>query len=77
MKASIYGHIDIVKILLDNKANIHAKTDSGYTALMFASRYGHKDIVNILRNEHNRLIKVNIGNCFCSDINGVIVKYLY
>ena len=44
---------------------------------MEASRYEHKDIVKLLRNEHIRLIKVNIGNCFCSDINGVISKYLY
>ena len=77
MFASFNGHKDIVKLLLDNKENINAKNNYGSTALTHASINGYTDIVNLLRTEHIRLIKDNIGNCFCSDIVGVIVKYLY
>ena len=29
----IYGHVDIVRILVNHKANVNAKTDSGDTPL--------------------------------------------
>ena len=75
--ASIHGRIDVVKHLLKNKANIDAKNNYGTTALIYASRYGYINTAKLLRNEHIRLIKVNIGNCFCSDINGIISSNLY
>ena len=35
--ASIEGHQDIVKLLIQNKADVNAKTQYGNTALMFGN----------------------------------------
>ena len=49
MWASMKGYISIVKLLLDNKANVDwSPTQSKITALHLASKYGHKDIVESL-----------------------------
>jgi len=50
MLASGYGHIEIVKMLLDRGAtNISAAASShGWTALSYAAERGHTDIVNLL-----------------------------
>lgn len=44
-----YGHITIVRELLDKGANIEAKNDLGRTPLCFAVRNGHEHIVQLLR----------------------------
>ncbi len=49
MHASIYGHKEIVEILISNKADVNAKDNDDFTALMYASREGHKEIVEILK----------------------------
>jgi ankyrin repeat protein len=45
MSASSRGKLDIVKILIANKADVNAKTDAsdskGFTALIYASLGGH------------------------------------
>ena len=55
MKASDEGYADVVRLLLDNKAdpNIPFKIDEEYelngeTALFFAARKGHVNIVKLL-----------------------------
>ncbi len=40
--------IEIAQYLLDNGANINAKTCNGWTALMYASSYGYLDMVKFL-----------------------------
>jgi ankyrin repeat protein len=43
-----YGHGDIVKMLLDAGANVHAKNGSGSTALIGAATRNYKEIVELL-----------------------------
>ncbi len=42
------GHIEVVKILLANGADINAKDKNGITALNLASENGYKEIVYLL-----------------------------
>src|SRR6185312_8461130 len=42
------GHKDVVEFLLQNKADIKAKSDSGWTALHAAAYHGHKDVAELL-----------------------------
>ena len=44
----IYGHVDIVRILVNHKANVNAKTDSGDTPLTLAVRHGCDSVVHAL-----------------------------
>ncbi|MEE2993077.1 MAG: ankyrin repeat domain-containing protein, partial [Gemmatimonadota bacterium] len=46
--ASSYGHIEIVKLLLDHSADVNAKATVNWTALMAASRGDHAEIVRLL-----------------------------
>jgi len=48
MWASMYGHIEVVKLLLEAGADVNAKTIDGDTALKWASDYGHTEIVKLL-----------------------------
>ena len=42
------GHTEIVKFLIDAKANLNIKTNYGYTASMLAAKGGHTEIVKFL-----------------------------
>jgi ankyrin repeat protein len=42
------GHIEIVRLLLENSANIDVKDDIGFTSLSAASASGHTDVVKLL-----------------------------
>jgi ankyrin repeat protein len=44
-RASEYGHLDVVNVLIDHGADVHASDDY---ALHWASRYGHTDVVKLL-----------------------------
>ncbi|MBA4418923.1 MAG: hypothetical protein C0392_13605 [Syntrophus sp. (in: bacteria)] len=50
MHAAWFGHIDVMRILIDKGADVNAKSSTGDTALIRASKYGHPDVVNIQRN---------------------------
>ena len=51
MLASNKGHTDIVKLLLENKADIEAKNKTNSTPLIIASDKGYKDIVKIFQSD--------------------------
>jgi len=44
--ASRYGHVEVVKVLLDSGANVHADDDR---ALQWASENGHVEVVKVLK----------------------------
>jgi ankyrin repeat protein len=48
LMASMYGHIDIVELLLKSGANINKKDGNGYTALYWATARGFKNIIRLL-----------------------------
>lgn len=48
MEASQEGHTDLVRFLLQNKANVHAETQTGDTALTHACENGHTDAAGVL-----------------------------
>lgn len=54
MVAALKGNIDIVKILIQNGAEIKAKTSDGATALNIAKQAGNNEIVSFLRNVNNK-----------------------
>nr|XP_015840312.1 PREDICTED: ankyrin repeat domain-containing protein 17 isoform X7 [Tribolium castaneum] len=48
MEAAQEGHLDLVKFLLENDANVHAQTQTGDTALTYACENGHTDVADLL-----------------------------
>ncbi|XP_043657224.1 ankyrin repeat and KH domain-containing protein mask isoform X5 [Drosophila teissieri] len=48
MEASQEGHTDLVSFLLKKKANVHAETQTGDTALTHACENGHTDAAGVL-----------------------------
>jgi ankyrin repeat protein len=57
--ASVYGHLEIVKILITNKANINAADIKGYTPLHMACFKGHISIVRYLVSQGANLSAIN------------------
>jgi len=51
MAASDNGHFDVVKMLLDNGADVNAKDQNGRTALYFAKEKGHQNIIMLFEAE--------------------------
>lgn len=51
MRAAQVGHRDVVKLLLDKKARMNAKTERGMTALDYAVKGRHEGVAALLR-EH-------------------------
>jgi ankyrin repeat protein len=50
--ASQFGHLDVVKWLLDHNADVHVHDDKGDTPLHLAAIEGHLEVARILL-EHN------------------------
>ena len=48
MLASETGHIDVVRLLLENGADVDSHHNGGWTALMPASQNGHLEVVHLL-----------------------------
>ena len=46
--AAAGGHLKIMEMLIDAKANVAAKDDDGKTPLHFAARYGRVDAITYL-----------------------------
>ena len=49
MLASLCGHLEVVKHLQENGAEIDAKSNDGWTSLMLASQNGHLEVVKYLQ----------------------------
>merc|ERR1712168_402319 len=63
IEASRFGHKDIVKLLINNNANINAKNKYGTTALMSAAHEGYNECVEILlQNNADVNIRSNYGH---------------
>lgn len=80
MRAALIGNFDVVKCLLQHKADINAKSRYNETALMLASSIGHKDIVECLI-EYNadvnirNVINVSALDCAKTDeIKNMLIK---
>lgn len=48
MWAAAEGHVAAVKRLMEGGADLRARSDSGYTAMLFAVREGRADVVSVL-----------------------------
>ena len=60
--ASIYGHVDSARILIDHGANVNARDDVYWTPLHFASLWGHVRVAQLLL-EHKAISNTrNINN---------------
>ena len=46
--ASYQGHVEVVKVLLEARADKDKATDDGATPLYVASQEGHVDVVRVL-----------------------------
>ena len=61
--ASYSGHLDIVKLLVDNDADINAEDMFGSTSLELASDKGHLEICEILINNGADVNSNNNNGC--------------
>ena len=60
--ASSNGHVDVIKLLIENHAYIDAESPNGSTPLMMASMYGNAQSVKLLLDEGaDPLLKNQIG----------------
>jgi len=59
LDAAYDGYYDIVKLLLNNGADVDARSINGYTALIYASAEGYYNIVKLLLDFN---ANINIAN---------------
>jgi ankyrin repeat protein len=48
-EASANGNVELVKLLIDNGADVNARSDDGKTPLDFAVEYKRDEIVDLLK----------------------------
>ncbi len=46
--SSLFGHFDVTRFLVENGANVDARTNDDNTALIFSSQEGHLDVTRFL-----------------------------
>ena len=42
------GHVDVVKVLIQNGADVNTVTENKWTALHHSAKHGHVDVVKVL-----------------------------
>jgi ankyrin repeat protein len=47
MSPALRGHVDVVRLLINAKADVNAKSNKGWSALMNAAQNGHVDVVRM------------------------------
>jgi ankyrin repeat protein len=70
--ASYNGYLDIVKLLIENGADINAKNEYDYNSLMLASKNGFIDVVSLLINNG---ADINVENEYGSTALTYAFKY--
>lgn len=55
--ASAIGHTSLVKVLLDNRADIHSPDSSGFVPVMLAAQHGHLSTVKLLADRRADVLK--------------------
>lgn len=70
--AAFFGHIDVVKLLLKNHADINLKSENGITALQMAEAMGHDQIVNIIKLHNYSLTLLHAEPVRCDAINSLL-----
>jgi len=53
--ATQYGRADIVKLLIDAKADVNAALKSGITPLFIANQQGFMEIIELLEKAHAKM----------------------
>jgi len=48
IEAAFRGRLDVVRLLIDKKASVNARSRAGWTALMSAAWEGHTEVVKLL-----------------------------
>ena len=49
MFAAAFGRVEVVRLLVENGADIHIQNGHNYTALSLAEERGHQEVVDFLR----------------------------
>ena len=52
MLASLNGHTEVAKLLLDHHAQVDLQSNEGLSALMLASHYGDTEVAKVLLDQH-------------------------
>ncbi|XP_071144409.1 uncharacterized protein [Mytilus edulis] len=68
MLAAMEGHVEVSRLLLENRCNKDITSWDGWTALMYAARWGHVEV--------SRLLLENRCNKDITDINGRTALHL-
>lgn len=53
MMAAMKGNVEVMRVLIDAGADVHARNRSGNTAFMLAAQFGQLDAMCMLTKEHN------------------------
>mmetsp|Transcript_6653 Transcript_6653/g.12267 ORF Transcript_6653/g.12267 Transcript_6653/m.12267 type:complete len:191 (-) Transcript_6653:243-815(-) len=82
MCAVLAGNLEVVRVLVEHKANVEAADDDGLTALMLAAHWRHRDIVKYLVEHAQANVEAedkngNTALCWASYRGYIeVVKYL-